>query len=214
MHRHDQRGADLIRATASPHQRDLGAESATDLVGTPPDRSRKHENTKARRNLGRERYLVLAVTGQRQTPFLSVLSIRYPNFFRPLGHRARMSWRPGQTGGVSAGVVWPTTCKTKGCRGRGTKSKRFDESKLLRAAAHIFLLKTSYPFADRCFDFPVSFHHDLDNHPSPVRQPPPWACGIACSPEMSSSLETANNYSKIENIFLAIYTRKRTMKVA
>ena len=37
-------------------------------MGVPPDRSRKHESTKARRNQEPGLYLVLAVRGQRQTP--------------------------------------------------------------------------------------------------------------------------------------------------
>ncbi len=37
-------------------------------VGVLPDRSRKHERTKTRRNQEPELYLVLAVTGQRQMP--------------------------------------------------------------------------------------------------------------------------------------------------
>ena len=37
-------------------------------MGVPPDRSRKHESTKARRNQEPGLYLVLAVRGERQTP--------------------------------------------------------------------------------------------------------------------------------------------------
>ena len=61
---------DKRRGYAEARCAEILAESGSNSwpMGVPPDRSRKHESTKARRNQEPGLYLVLAVRGQRQTP--------------------------------------------------------------------------------------------------------------------------------------------------
>src|ERR1022692_1561003 len=63
-------------------------------MGVRPDRSRKHESTKTRRNQEPGLYLLLAVRGQRETPLFGngPLAIRWTAYFlrRPKSRRHRL----------------------------------------------------------------------------------------------------------------------------